>query len=323
MAFGTFRSSARVLAGLLAATLLHAHLALAEQPPKIPPSLPLEFNLGRDQSAGALNDDALISQPWRESYSTIGADLKGILSYPLDHPRATRNALLGIGLLVLADRPVTNAYQNHVEKALDGFSLPALPWQSGFDKLELVKEDGWLLSSIGTTYIYGAIAKDDRAKRAALLSTKALAYSMLTSQIVLKSLTGRHRPHPDLDNPVAGSGYTDDPLDFGNFHGISVASNSYGTSMPSYHFTQYFAVARVYSGIYDNSWVPYGIAGVLAASDVKGHHHWVSDMVAGSLIGIAIGNVILDTNTQYRKRGYAVNSYPTRDGVGVMFQTKF
>lgn len=319
MACNTFRSGVRCLAGLLALTLLQGLPAQAEQMPAVP----LEFNLGPDAEATAGNPDLRLSAPWREAYATIGADLKGILRYPLDHPRATRNALLGIGLLVLADRSVTNAYQNHVEKALSGFSLPELPWQSGFDKLGLVKEDGWLLSSIGATYLYGAVAKDDQARRAALLSTKALAYSVLTSQIVLKSVIGRKRPYPDLDNPTSSDIYTDDPLDFGNFHGISLASDGYGTSMPSYHFTQYFAVARVYSGIYDNSWVPYGVVGVLAASDIKGHHHWVSDMVAGSLIGIAIGNVVLDSNEQYRRRGYTVNPYPTRDGVGLMFETKF
>ncbi len=273
----------------------------------------LDFGLASDQRVNL----------WHETFSTIGQDVKGILRFPRDHPRATRNALLGVGLLVLADKPLTTAYQTHVEAGLSGFSLPRLPWQSTFDDLGLVKEDGWFLSTIGATYLYGALAQDDRAKRASLLSTKAVAYSFVTTQLVLKSLTGRMRPYPDLTDPTASGPYSQDPFDFGHHHGISLGADGYGTAMPSYHFTQYFAVARVYSGIYDNSWVPYGVAGLLAASDAEGHHHWVSDMVAGTLVGIAIGSVVLNSDEQYRRKGFALTPYPTQDGAGLEIQTKF
>ena len=62
--------------------------------------------------------------------------------------------------------------------------------------------------------------------------------------------------------------------------------------MPSFHFTLFFAVASVYSNAYDDALWPYGLAAVGLASNIRGHNHWVSDMIAGALIGTAIGNVL-------------------------------
>ena len=67
---------------------------------------------------------------------------------------------------------------------------------------------------------------------------------------------------------------------------VSLTPSNFGTSFPSFHYTAYFSVARVYSGVYDNSWVPYVVAGALLASNIRSHNHWVSDMAAGALIGL-------------------------------------
>ncbi len=261
---------------------------------------------------------------WAETFSTMDDDAAGILRFPLDHPKAVSTALLGVGLLVLVDRPVTQFYQQHIERAFDGFSLPELPWEQPFRKLGLAREDVWLVSGIGASYAYGAVTGDERSRRAALLSSKAMLYSFVTTQVVLKTVTSRMRPCKDLSvADCSDSTFTNNPLDFGNYHGVSLSPDGFGTSMPSFHFTNYFAVARVYSGVYDDSWVPYGVAGLLSVSNIRGHNHWVSDMAAGALVGVAIGSVVLKNSDSYRAGHFTAVPYASPDSVGVTISTKF
>lgn len=255
---------------------------------------------------------------WGEALRTVDDDARAILTAPFKDGRRTGLVLAGIGALVLLDEPLTRTYQNTVEKAFDGFALPELPWEDSLGPLGLASEDVWMLSGMAIGYGYGVLAGDERAQRAAILSGKALAYSFVTSQLVLKSLIARKRPCADLDVPDCDDGtFTDNPLDFGNYHGISVAPDAYGTSMPSYHFTQYFAVARVYSGLYGGSWAPYGLAGLLAVSNIRGHRHWVSDMVAGTALGLGIGEIVLRNAEADRAGRLTAAPVVTGDGGGV------
>jgi len=84
-----------------------------------------------------------------------------------------------------------------------------------------------------------------------------------------------------------------------------------------------FSVARVYAGVYDNYWVPYSLAGVLFASNIKGHRHWVSDMVAAAFIGTVIGEVVLDG--YYGARADAISIMPlvSSEEVGMHFSKSF
>ena len=126
----------------------------------------------------------------------------------------------------------------------------------------------------------------------AIAAGKAAAYSVLVSQLVLKTLTGRSRPNPKLGEPLPqGSPYSNSPYDFGRTPRPSVEATSKGTALPSFHFTLYFAVARTYAVAYENTWIPYGLAATALLSESKGHNHWVSDMVAGATIGTVIGNI--------------------------------
>lgn len=255
---------------------------------------------------------------WGETLSTIDDDVRGIATLPFENPRRTAKVLGGIGVLILLDKPLTRTYQNTVEKAFDGFALPRLPWEKKLTGLGLASEDVWMLSGIAGSLAYGIVTGDERSKRAALLSSKALVYSFATSQLVLKTAFGRKRPCADLDVQDCSDGtFTDNPFDFGNFHGISLSPDGYGTSMPSYHFTQYFAVARVYSGVYGDSWLPYGAAGVLAVSNIRGHRHWVSDMAVGTVLGLGIGSVVLRNSDAYRAGSLNAVPLVTEDGGGL------
>jgi membrane-associated phospholipid phosphatase len=259
---------------------------------------------------------------WRESFGTVPADIRGLVRYPIDHPKDFGRIAAGIGVLILLDKPLTEFWQQQIEPAFRNFALPDAP--ISWPQAGVVSEDVWLLTGVAGTYAYGAIAGDERAQRAGLLSAKAFAYSYLTAGLVLKTVFGRKRPYPDLENPSGDpNAYTTDPFDFFNWQDSFLSPGRSGRAMPSYHFTEYVSVARVYSGIYDNSPVPYWIAGVLAVSNIQGHHHWVSDMVAGSALGYGIGSLILKNDADWRANQVTTIPVVGPESAGVQIDMRF
>lgn len=259
-----------------------------------------------------------------EAGGGIADELFDIFTYPLRDPWTFGLAAAGIGALTLVDVPTTTFYQQNIAPIGKAFDLPVL-WDAA---VPYVGSDGqYILLGIGATYGYGLAANDERAQVAAILASKAVAYSYFTSHLVLKPLFGRSRPVKDLAGHSGDPGvFTTSPFDFFNSQGIQFGSAAAGTAMPSFHFTMYFSTARVYSGVYDNSIIPYGVAAALALASAEGHNHWVSDMVAGALIGTGIGNVILN-NYEGRKRasmgmGMVVPVVSSK-GVGAAYHLSF
>lgn len=253
--------------------------------------------------------------------TTIPSDLGGIATFPIDNFAVTAAAVAGVGALMLVDRQTTTFWQDSIEPAFQNFKLPKL---SNRLPSWLGPESQWIFAGIGATYAYGIAANDERAQAAATLSAKAIAYSYLTSQLVLKPLFGRNRPVDGLSSFAGDPGdFTMNPFDFGNRRGIPFRPAAFGTAMPSFHVTQYFAVARVYSGVYDNSPWPYAVAGLLTVSNISGHNHWVSDMVAGGLVGFAIGSVVLRNYGERRAGQFSVMPSFSSGGVGLTASMSF
>jgi membrane-associated phospholipid phosphatase len=78
-----------------------------------------------------------------------------------------------------------------------------------------------------------------------------------------------------------------------------------GSSFPSNHATQAFAVASVIAAHSGSRWVDgaaYGIAALVGASRIYDDAHWLSDVVAGAFIGTATGRLIVRTNDRSRTR---------------------
>jgi len=126
-----------------------------------------------------------------------------------------------------------------------------------------------------------------------------MTYSYITSQVILKTLFGRNRPHQNLSNcgnvsETIEPGFTCDNLDFGNERDNVFKAGGVATSMPSFHATMLFSVARVYQQTYGDYLVPYSVAAILFANDGKGHNHWMSDLFLGGIIGTVIGDVVTD-----------------------------
>lgn len=253
--------------------------------------------------------------------TTIPSDLGGIATFPIDNFAVTAAAVAGVGALMLVDRQTTAFWQDSIEPAFQNFKLPRISNQL---PSWLGPESQWILAGIGATYAYGIAANDERAQAAATLSAKAVAYSYLTSQLVLKPLFGRNRPVDGLSSFNGDPGvFTTNPFDFGNRRGIPVRPTAFGTAMPSFHVTQYFAVARVYSGVYDNSPWPYAVAGLLTVSNISGHNHWVSDMVAGGLVGVAIGSAVLESYGERRAGQFDMIPTVSSTGFRLTWSTRF
>lgn len=207
----------------------------------------------------------------------------------------------GIALFVLADKPVTQWYQDNIEKNVR-YKFPNLP--SPNNSRFFYGNDAYLNYSIMGLYAGSLIANYKTGQMAALNSVKALTYSYLISQVVLKSIFGRRRPDLTLsDGKPARKPYTDNPYDFFAIHKLNFTTGPNGTSFPSMHATAYFAVAKVMAMEFNNYWIPYGAVTILFFADVDAHQHWVGDMVAGGVIGTLIGKgIVLSSRAMEKKQ---------------------
>jgi len=171
--------------------------------------------------------------------------------------------------------------------------------------------DGYMYSGVTAMYAAGLISGNEKMQEAGILTVKAVVESYVVSHVVLKTLVARHRPA----RPLGGLGsdrdsqypFVQSPYDFFNFHPVYLHSEAYGTGFPSYHATMFFAFASVNSRVFDRSWVPYALATTALVYDIRGHNHWVSELVAGAVIGEFIGKVVYDNYHEARE-----NSATTR-----------
>jgi PAP2 superfamily len=280
----------------------------------------LQVALACAQGTPAAQNDAGPAGVLSEAVARVPGEIGRIARYPLDQTDDFKKYALGLGLLILLDKPLTTLYQKHVETPLAGFKLPEAP--KLFPPSIGSGSDGWLLLGISGTYLGGLVTDDLRAQKTGIAATKAVAYSYVVSQLLLKTISGRNRPNPSLGNGPATFPYTDNPYEFGRSQGVQTGSTAVATSFPSFHFTAYFAAAKVYQQAYGNYWAPYSLLALGLASDVRSHHHWVSDMAAGALIGTLIG---MSVSNDYFGESSKLKLEPTlsQQGAGFMLTYKY
>lgn len=118
------------------------------------------------------------------------------------------------------------------------------------------------------------LASDDpRMSRTGLASMEAGGGAVLGS-LGLKYAIGRSRPE-------AGAGP-------GDFHPFS--TNNGNSSMPSIHTAAVWGAVTPFAKEYDMPWL-YGVAALTNYARVADRKHWVSDTVAGSLLGYVAGDI--------------------------------
>ena len=266
----------------------------------------------------------------RNTLLTIDDDAKAIINRPLKNPNLTANGVK-LFVMIVTDYQTTKFFQDHIEP-LDVHVRSVISFPSLYPNVPVLGKwgggvDGWMYTGVTAMYAAGVLTGHEKMQEAGILTTKAVVESYVVSHIILKTLVARHRPA----RPLGDYSQTDrdsqypfvhSPLDFFNFHVPYLHSDAYGTGFPSYHATMFFAFASVNSKVFDNSWVPYALAGTALLYDIRGHNHWVSELVAGAVIGEFIGKVVYenyherrnDSNSLKKKRKYS-----TQLGMGQNF----
>jgi len=239
----------------------------AEEPatPAAPPS---------DQPAPLKTEEG---QPGTSFMQLLLADFKDTVGAPL-HWQGREWGLFslsvaGVAAVSLADRPIRDSelHDNNRFANTVADNIEPLGSYAAFGVL-------------GAFYLGGLAGHDDRAKAVAEdgLISILIADGVVTS--ALKFVAGRRRPRD-----------TGRTYDFNPFHG--------GASFPSGHATQAFAVASVIAYEYDSPWIKgaaYGSAALVGFARVHHQAHWVSDVVAGGLIGTVVGRTVAAHNRARR-----------------------
>jgi membrane-associated phospholipid phosphatase len=130
---------------------------------------------------------------------------------------------------------------------------------------------------IGAFYLEGIVAHDDLSR---VTAEDSLGASILSGTLtyVLKEAVGRSRPSAHQ----------------GAYHFTPFSGSA---SFPSGHATQAFAIASVIAARYgDKVWIDtlaYGTASLVATARIYHNAHFASDVLAGALIGHAIGRLVV------------------------------
>ncbi len=130
-----------------------------------------------------------------------------------------------------------------------------------------------LAMALGTGILYTGLAGQDAANTAQS-SLKAGAYTIGAS-LLARGVLGRHRP---LDGLGAAS-----------FDGLN--REAFQSGFPSNHTALAFALVTPFAQKNEAPWL-YGLAGLSAFGRVQSRQHWLSDTVAGGLLGYAVGSLV-------------------------------
>lgn len=161
-------------------------------------------------------------------------------------------------------------------------------------------------------YAGGLIAGDEELATAGSAVSQAIVLAGI-STLLLKRLTDRGAPYRDGVAPEPGTSQDNAPIrirrsgDPEDFRGDPDEYED-GIMWPSGHTSSHFAIAAALTAFYpEEPWiaaVTYPIALLMGLWMIEGDFHWLSDVVAGALIGHVIGWVV---GTNFREAFEARN----------------
>ncbi|HEY3400441.1 MAG TPA: phosphatase PAP2 family protein [Geothrix sp.] len=178
-----------------------------------------------------------------------------------------------VGTALLLDRPTTEAVGRNANGS----------WDRGAKAVEKLGGTPSVLIA-GGTYLAGIAFKDPEVRATGIDTMVTMGVAQLLIVLPLKAVVGRSRPIEDQGTH--------------DFHPLRR-----GQSFPSGHTTQAFALAAVISEHADRPWVTglsYGLAGLVGVARVEQRQHFVSDVVAGGLIGTFVGKAVVAHNQALR-----------------------
>jgi len=172
-------------------------------------------------------------------------------------------------------------------------------------------------------YSTGFSVKDEKLQLAGLALTQSLALTMFY-QLSLKMITGRTMPGitDGWDSSLSKrSSRTDDFSGEFNWFNLNIIGG-----WPSGHVANAFAAAATLAQVYhDNIWLKvsaYSYASLVGVL-MSVYDHWASEVIAGVLIGLAVGTTV---GRSYRnlleEKENKVTFYVTPNSVGVIIRLR-
>jgi membrane-associated phospholipid phosphatase len=144
-----------------------------------------------------------------------------------------------------------------------------------------------LVGAAGAALAFG----DDRMQNTGLISLQSAAGAIGVTAIG-KYAIARARPDEEL----------------GPWSKVATRSRA-DSSFPSGHSAVAFAAVTPFAQEYDAPWL-YGVAALSAAGRVTARQHWVSDTVAGGLVGYAIGSWLWHAQRNNSNSSVSINPGP-------------
>jgi membrane-associated phospholipid phosphatase len=103
-------------------------------------------------------------------------------------------------------------------------------------------------------------------------------------------------------------------------HWAGTANGRSNASFPSNHAAMAFAAVTPFAQEYDAPWL-YGLAALGSMGRVADRQHWVSDVVAGGVIGYAVGSWLWQAQRDDSKSRFSINPGPKE--ISIAWQTTY
>lgn len=196
--------------------------------------------------------------PWPGFRARLSQAASGSPSLPtwLYGGAVATGAVLGSALL---DKPVDKFTQKHTDSRL------ARGWGNFGKNMPLA-----LVGLSGAAIAFG----DDRMQNTGIISMQAVAGAAGVSKLG-KYLVARARPEQNL----------------GPWERVGEGQSRSKSSFPSTHSAVAFAAVTPFAQEYNAPWL-YGVAAVTSMGRIANRKHWVSDTVAGGILGYAAGTLL-------------------------------
>lgn len=207
----------------------------------------------------------------------------------------------GLGLVAVG---AVMVFDQQIDSWTDEYRTP-----SSIEAAEVVRPLGTegALAVLGATWLAG---RQMGWPRLAAISEDSLEAALFAAGVItplVKTVTGRDRPrHSDSSGDFFGSGH----------------------SFPSGETTLAFSIASVVAAHSDRWWVDaiaWGSAGLIGLERMVLDAHWASDVVAGALIGAAVGSWVVRRNQPDLEGGprFSISPQMTDDAFGVSVGVRF
>jgi len=256
--------------------------ALVEQPRR---DLTLYDGLGNfaeradEQKLAAVNPPVRpLTNPWPE----FRWRLEQSFSTTPTLPQWAKGGLFAGGAVLagsVLDRPVDRFMQKHQSAGV------TRAWANAGKATPVL-----LAGAAGAATLMG----DARMRNIGIISLESIASAAALS-VATKHIVGRARPSEEL----------------GQWARTSDRSNA---SFPSNHSTVAFAAVTPFAQEYDAPWL-YGVAALGSLGRTANRQHWVSDVVAGGLLGYAVGSWLWQSQRTDARSGLTLTPGPRQVGV--------